>query len=98
MAAADRLLPSETVSGFVVQIEQADPPTSIPWFVLARSESQAEYLGEGHFGSRLHPGFEGMAVASVPEPAAYALLTTGLACVALAGYRGRRHTVSAEPD
>lgn len=98
VAAARRLLPSETVGGFLVQIDQADPPASIPWFVLARSESRAEYQGEGHFGNRLHPGFEGLAVASVPEPATCALFSAGLAWAALAACRVRRRTASAEPD
>jgi len=98
VATAGRLVPSQTVSGFLVEIDQVDPPTRVPWFVLARSDSRAEYQGEGHFGNRLHPGFEGLAVASVPEPTTYGLFGVGLACVALAGYSGRRHTASAEPD
>jgi hypothetical protein len=98
VASAARVVPSQTVSGFLVQLDQVDPPTSVSWFVLARSDSRAEYQGDGHFGNRLHPGFEGLAVAAVPEPATYGLFGVGLACVAVAGYRGRCRTVSAEPD
>lgn len=95
-AGAARLLPSQTVSGFVVHIEQAAPPTSVPWFVLAQSDSRAEFRGNGHFGSRLYPGFEGMAVASVPEPSTYGLFGAGLAGVGLVGQYKRRRAVSGD--
>ncbi len=95
-AGAAQFLPSHTVSGFLVHLEQAEPPKSVPWFVLARSDSRAEYRGEGHFGTRLHPGFEGLAVASVSEPGTYGLLGGGLAGIALLGQYRRRRAVSAD--
>lgn len=95
-ASTAEFLPAQTVSGFLVHLDQAEPPESVPWFVLARSDSRAEFRGNGHFGTRLEPGFEGLAVASVPEPGTYGLLGVGLAGVALVGQYRRRRGVSVD--
>lgn len=95
-AGASRFLPSQTVRGFLVHLDQPEPPQSVPWFVLARSDSRAEFRGEGFFGTRQYPGFEGLAVASVAEPGTYGLFGVGLAGVALFGQYRRRRAVSAD--
>lgn len=90
--------PSHGMSGFVVHSKQVQAPTDVPWFVLARSASHAEYRGGDNFGSALEPGFEGLAV-SVPEPASYGLFGLGLACIALARAKAApKADTSVDPD
>lgn len=86
VAHAGRPGPHGGVYSFKAVSRAEHAPSSVPWFVWAKAESNNGYVGNGpFFGSRAEPHFEGLALAtSVPEPATCGLFGLGLACVAAA--------------
>jgi len=91
----DMIQNGETLSGFDVNINTLDAPTSVLWFAAALdwTGGQASYPGTDYYYSATNPGFSGTGTdpvpTSVPEPATFLLVGAGLAGLAVLRKRSK---------
>ena len=77
---ANTLRSGTSLSGFKAVSHQAEAPTSIPWLVFVYNFEEP-YTGSDYIYRVGNPGFQGVAVAAVPEPESYAMMLLGLGVI-----------------